>query len=57
MYEKGERPEDYRFIQALVYDNSALMEKSPEYLRQLENLPEKLRKGWLEGEWDLFDGQ
>ena len=56
-YEKGERPEEYRFIQALVYDNRALMEKSPEYLHQLENLPEKLRKGWLEGEWDLFDGQ
>lgn len=56
-YQKGERPDEYRFIQALVYDNRALMEKSPEYLHQLENLPEKLRKGWLEGEWDLFDGQ
>lgn len=56
-YEKGERPEDYRFIQALIYDNRVLMAKSPEYLRQLENLPDKLRKGWLEGEWDLFDGQ
>ncbi|WP_303915683.1 phage terminase large subunit [Subdoligranulum variabile] len=56
-YMANENPEDYRFIQALVYENTALMEKNPDYLRQLQNLPEKLRKGWLEGEWDLFDGQ
>lgn len=56
-YKANENPEDYRFIQALVYENTALMEKNPDYLRQLQNLPEKLRKGWLEGEWDLFDGQ
>lgn len=56
-YEAGEHAEDYSFIQSLVTDNKALMDSDPEYVRQLEMLPEKLRKAWLEGSWDIFDGQ
>lgn len=56
-YQEEEDPKDYEFIQALVYDNAVLMAKNPEYEKALRRLPEKLRKGWLEGEWDLFDGQ
>lgn len=56
-FRNEERPEDYRFIPATVYDNDALMEADPGYLKMLQNLPEQLRKGWLEGEWDLYDGQ
>ena len=56
-YREEENPEDYEFIQAKVYDNKALQEKDPGYLRSLQALPEKLRRGWLEGDWDLFDGQ
>ena len=53
----GERPEDYSFIQSKVYDNVALMEANPEYVHELEALPEALRKAWLEGDWDAFIGQ
>lgn len=56
-YENGEHPEDYSFIQSLVTDNKALMEADPEYVRQLEMLPDKLKKAWLEGSWDIFEGQ
>lgn len=56
-YEAGERPEDYTFIQSLVTDNKALMAAQPDYIHQLEALPEKLRKAWLEGDWDIFEGQ
>ena len=56
-YEGSERPEDYSFTQALVTDNYALMEKQPEYMAELENLPDKLRKAWLHGSWDIFEGQ
>ena len=56
VYERGEHPEDYSFIQSLVTDNKALMESDPEYIKQLEALPEKLRKAWLEGRWDVFEG-
>lgn len=56
-YLSGERPEDYSFIQAKVYDNTALMESDPEYVHELEGLPEALRKAWLEGDWDAFVGQ
>ena len=51
-----ENPDDYMFIQALVYDNIALMKTNPEYIKQLKILPPKLRKAWLEGSWDIFEG-
>lgn len=56
-YEDGENPDDYVFIQSLVTDNKALMESQPDYIRQLEALPPKLREAWLYGRWDIFEGQ
>lgn len=56
-YEAGEIPEEYTFIQALVTDNKALMESQPDYIKQLEALPPKLRDAWLHGRWDIFEGQ
>jgi hypothetical protein len=56
-YEDGENPEDYTFIQALVTDNKALMRSQPDYIKQLEALPPKLREAWLYGRWDIFEGQ
>ena len=56
-FEETERPEDYSFIQSLVTDNKALLETQPEYIRQLEALPPKLREAWLYGRWDIFEGQ
>lgn len=56
-YISGERPEDYSFIQSRVYDNHALMAAYPEYVHELESLPEALRKAWLEGDFNAFVGQ
>lgn len=56
-FTEDEHPEDYAFVQALVQDNTALMELQPEYKRSLEKLPAKLRKAWLEGDWNIFEGQ
>lgn len=56
-YRQGERPEDYLFIPASVYDNRALIERDPGYVRMLKNLPDALRKAWLEGDWGVFAGQ
>lgn len=56
-YEPGEYPDEYEFIQALVDDNIALMESQPEYKRQLEALPPKIREAWLHGSWDIYEGQ
>ena len=56
-FTQDEHPEDYAFIQALVTDNKALLRAQPEYVRALEKLPPKLRKAWLEGRWDIFEGQ
>ncbi len=56
-YEDGENPEDYVFIQSLVQDNLALMQSQPDYIKQLEALPPKLRDAWLYGSWDVYEGQ
>lgn len=56
-YEAGENPENYTFIQSLVTDNRVLMEAQPDYIQQLEALPEKLRRAWLLGDWNVFQGQ
>lgn len=56
-YESGENPEDYTFIQSLVTDNKVLLESQPDYIKQLEALPPKLREAWLHGRWDIFEGQ
>ena len=56
-YEDGERPEDYAFIQALVTDNFALMATQPEYRQGLIKLPPKIREAWLNGNWDIYEGQ
>ena len=55
-YNIGEDANDYMFIQSLVTDNEALMKENPEYIKQLEALPPKLRQAWLEGRWDVFEG-
>ena len=56
-YRSGERPEDYAFIPARVFDNPVLLERNPEYVRTLEALPEPLRRAYLEGDWDVLAGQ
>lgn len=56
-YLANENPGEYEFIQALVDDNTALMEAQPDYVAQLDALPEKLREAWRFGRWDVFEGQ
>lgn len=56
-YKENEKPEEHVFIQSLVTDNRALMDADPEYIKQLEALPPKLREAWLHGSWDIFEGQ
>lgn len=56
-FRDGENPDDYVFIPARVTDNEVLMKNSPDYIRTLEQLPEHLRKAYLEGRWDIIEGQ
>ena len=57
IYRNNENPDDYSFIQSLVYDNEWLLENDPNYVRTLENLPEERRKMMLYGDWDVYEGQ
>lgn len=56
-FNENENPDDYNFIRALVTDNKILMERDPGYINKLESLTPKLRKAWLDGDWDIFEGQ
>lgn len=56
-YKDNENPEDYVFVSASVYDNTALMGADPGYIKQLEALPEHKRRAHLYGDWDVYDGQ
>lgn len=56
-YESGEVASDYTFIQSLVTDNKILMQTQPDYIKQLEALPPKNREAWLNGSWDVYEGQ
>lgn len=52
-----EDPNDYSFIPARVSDNDALMTADPTYVRNLKALPEHLRRAYLDGDWDVIEGQ
>lgn len=57
-FNERERTSDYAFIQALVDDNSALMENDPDYLHRLDSEPnEALRRAYRHGDWNIFAGQ
>lgn len=45
------------FIPSFVQDNLFLMTNDKDYVKRLQNLPEKEKKALLYGEWDIFDGQ
>lgn len=45
------------FIPSFVQDNMFLLEYDPDYIKRLDNLPEKERKALKYGDWDIFDGQ
>lgn len=45
------------FIQATIRDNPHLLAANPEYVQQLESLPEAERRAKLLGDWYTFTGQ
>lgn len=53
-YGERDKPEEYDFIPARVYDNPY---NNPEYIDELEQLPDDERRALLEGDWDVFSGQ
>lgn len=44
----------FEFVPAKAYDNPHL---PPSYVQLLSSLPEKQRKAYLDGSWDIFEGQ
>lgn len=55
-FKEGENPADYVFIPATVDDNKDLMEANPDYVKQLELLPEDIRRAHRYGDWNALAG-
>lgn len=55
-FKTGENPNDYVFIKATVDDNKDLMESNPDYIQQLELLPEDKRNAHRYGDWNALAG-
>lgn len=47
-------PSQFKFIKSLPTDNP---HNAQSYLNELKSLPERLRKAYYEGNWDIFEGQ
>lgn len=45
------------FIPARVQDNTFLMRNDPDYVKRLQNLPERERRALLEGDWNIVEGR
>jgi hypothetical protein len=45
------------FVPSSVFDNPALLEADPDYVRRLASLPEAEKRAMLYGDWDSFVGQ
>ena len=55
-FKDGENPRDYVFIAATVDDNKDLLEANPDYVKQLELLPEDVRRAHRHGDWNALSG-
>lgn len=55
-FKKGEDPKDYKFIKATVDDNKDLKEANPDYIKQLDLLPEDIRRAHRYGDWNALAG-
>lgn len=51
--ELAKRKQEFAFIPALPRDNPYLDDA---YWEELNSLPEPLRKAWVDGNWDVFEG-
>lgn len=54
--EDGKEKAEVMFIPAKLSDNKILMDRDPDYERNLRLLPEVLQRQLLDGDWDIIDG-
>lgn len=52
--ENEPQAKQFVYIQALASDNPYI---SPNYVKSLESLPERKRRAYINGDWDVFEGQ
>ena len=52
----GKIKRTFRYIPCTVFDNPIFVEQHPEYIAQLERLPEPKRSAYLYGDWNVYEG-
>jgi phage terminase large subunit len=56
-YDPDENPSDYEYIPATISDNTFLLAENENYKKQLDLLPDDVRKAFLFGDWNKEDGK
>lgn len=56
-FRSNEQANQYAFVRARLWDNPALYLVDKDYVSNLESLPETLRRAYLDGDWNVFEGQ
>ena len=55
IFDPNEKESDqFKYVKATAYDNP---HGSESYIKTLQSLPERQRRAYLEGDWDIFEGQ
>ena len=49
------RQDEFAYVKAVLADNPYI--NDPKYLKSLQSLPPQKRKAYVEGNWDVFEGQ
>jgi hypothetical protein len=52
--ELEDRAAEFKYVPALPTDNP---HNSAQYIKELASMEDKLRRAWLEGDWEVFEGQ
>lgn len=45
-----------KWLNSKLQDNPILLDNNPQYMAAMANLPEALRRAWLDGDWNAADG-
>lgn len=46
----------FRYIPCTVFDNPIIVRENPQYIAQIDSLPEPRRTAYLKGDWNVYEG-
>src|SRR5690606_10184006 len=52
----GKIRRSFRYIPCTVFDNPIIVRENPQYIAQIDSLPEPKRSAYLYGDWNVYEG-